>query len=153
MLAGGGPLHAPLAARVAREGTRVRLLGPVDDVASLLGAADLMLLTSTWEARALVAQEALLAGLPLVATRVGGIVELVGDAAVLVDPTDAEAAAAAVRALVEDRARRAALAEVGRSRAAGWPDGDDVAHRLATTYARLAGGGPAGHSTKGRRST
>ncbi len=153
VVAGGGPLHAPLAARVAREDTRVRLVGPVDDVASLLGAADLMLLTSTWEARALVAQEALSAGLPLVATRVGGLTELVGDAAVLIEPTDADAAAEAVRALLDEPAGRATLAEAGRRRAAGWPDEDDVARQLAATYARVAGGGPARHSTKGRRST
>jgi glycosyltransferase involved in cell wall biosynthesis len=153
LLAGGGPLHDALAARAAREGTRVRLLGPVDDVASLLAAADLMLLTSTWEARALVAQEALLAGLPLVSTRVGGIEELVGDAAVLVAPDDAAAAAAAVLALADDPARRAALAAAGRRRARRWPDEESVARDLAATYARLVSGRGRGHSTRGRRST
>ena len=73
----------------------MRLLGRSDDIGSLLGAADLALLTSTWEARALVAQEALLAGVPLVSTRVGGIEELVGSAAVLVTPGDVEEAATA----------------------------------------------------------
>ena len=89
-MVGDGPLQrAELAARVAPERLRAsRCSGRQDDVASLLGAADLALLTSTWEARALVAQEALLAGVPLVSTRVGGIPELVGDAAVLVDLDD-----------------------------------------------------------------
>jgi len=153
VLAGGGPLHDDLAARAARAPGRVRLLGPVDDVASLLAAADLMLLTSTWEARALVAQEALLAGLPLVSTRVGGIAELVGDAAVLVDPDDVEAAAAAVLGLADDPARRAALAAAGRRRAADWPDEDQVARDLAATYARLAPRRASRHSTRRRPPT
>lgn len=159
VVAGDGPLRAGLTARVGRDGSRVRFLGAVDDVASLLGAADVMLLTSTWEARALVAQEALLAGLPLVSTRVGGIEELVGNAAVLVEPGDAAAATAALAALRDDPPRAAALAAAGRHRAASWPDEDAVARDLAACYARLVrdraagrGGtspGPAGHSTVG----
>jgi glycosyltransferase involved in cell wall biosynthesis len=152
LLAGDGPLHEELAARVRRERARVRLLGAVDDVASLLAAADLMLLTSTWEARALVAQEALLAGLPLVSTRVGGIAELVGEAAVLVPPGDAASAASAVAALADDPGRRTALAAAGRHRALGWPDEDRVASDLAATYARLVAR-RAGHSTRRRPPT
>lgn len=148
VVAGGGPLHDALAARVARDGSRVRLLGAVDDVSSLLSAADLMLLTSAWEARALVAQEALLAGLALVSTRVGGIQELVGDAAVLVGAGDVAAAAAAVVRLADDPARRAGLATAGRLRAAGWPDEDQIARDLATSYARLVSSARAGRSTR-----
>ena len=147
VLAGGGPLHDELAERIRRDGSRVRLLGPVDDVASLLAAADLMLLTSAWEARALVAQEALLAGLPLVSTRVGGIEELVGDAAVLVRPEDLPGVTAAVAELAEDPARRAELRAAGLRRAAGWPDEDQVARDLADRYARLLASASAGHST------
>ncbi len=51
--------------------------------ADLLAAADVFLLTSHWEARALVVQEAMQAGVPVVARPVGGIPELVGDAALL----------------------------------------------------------------------
>ena len=75
-----GRARSSLQRRIA-EHLQVRLLGHSDDIGSLLAAADLALLTSTWEARALVAQEALLAGVPLVSTRVGGIEELVGSAA------------------------------------------------------------------------
>ena len=153
VLAGGGPLHDELAARVRQDGSRVRLLGPVDDVASLLAAADLMLLTSTWEARALVAQEALLAGLPLVSTRVGGIEELVGDAAVLVRPDDVAGVTAAVADLAADPVRRAELRSAGLRRAAGWPDEDQVARDLAARYARLLASVSAGHSTWGRSPT
>ena len=95
------------------------LLGHRDDLGSLLAAADLALLTSTWEARALVAQEALLAGLPLVSTRVGGIAELVGDAAVLVEPGDAAGARPTrCAALADDPGRAGASASAA---AAGRP--------------------------------
>jgi glycosyltransferase involved in cell wall biosynthesis len=123
---------------VADEHLPVTLVGPSDDVASWLRAADLVLLPSRWEARALVAQEALLAGVPLVATRVGGVPELVGSAAVLVDPDDAEAAARAVRALADDPRARRRLADAGLQQAATWPGEDDVADDLAAVYRRLS---------------
>ena len=88
------------------------LLGRSDDIGSLLGAADLALLTSTWEARALVAQEALLAGVPLVSTRVGGIEELVDSAAVLVPPGDVEEAARQIVALADNPDERRRLSEL-----------------------------------------
>jgi glycosyltransferase involved in cell wall biosynthesis len=152
LVAGEGPLHDELADRVRSEGSRVRLLGAVADMASLLAASDVMLLTSLWEARALVAQEALLAGVPLVSTRVGGIEELVGEAAVLVESGDVPAAVTAVAELVDDPRRRTDLREAGRRRAASWPDEDQVARDLAVTYARLSRR-PAGHSTEGGQPT
>jgi len=139
-LVGAGPLHDELARRVAAEGLRVSLVGPTDDVASWLHAADLGLLPSRWEARALVAQEALLAGLPLVATRVGGVPGLVGDAAVLVDPDDADGTAAAVLALADDADARRALADAGLRQAATWPDEDDVADDLVRVYRHVLAG-------------
>ena len=108
----------------------VRLLGHRDDLPSLLPAADLALLTSTWEARALVAQEALLSGLPLISTRVGGIEELVGDAAVLVEPGDAAGRPRRLVALADDPQERARLAAASLRQAASWPDEDDVVEDL-----------------------
>jgi len=115
----------------------VTLLGHREDLGSLLAAADLALLTSAWEARALVAQEALLAGLPLVSTAVGGVPELVGEAAVLVAPSDVPAAVRAVRMLADDPAERARLAAAGRRQAATWPTEDDVVADLLTAYAEV----------------
>ena len=153
VVVGDGPLRAELDHRVVTEGLRVAFHGSVDHVSDLLAAADLALLTSTWEARALVAQEALLAGLPLVSTRVGGIEELVGDAAVLVSPDDVAGISAGVADLAADPVRRAELRAAGLRRAAGWPDEDQVARDLAARYARLVAGATAGHSTEGRRAT
>jgi glycosyltransferase involved in cell wall biosynthesis len=136
-VAGEGPERTALAARIAAERLPVDLLGHREDLGSLLAAADLALLTSTWEARALVAQEALLAGLPLVSTAVGGVPGLVGNAAILVAPGDREAAAAAVQMLADDPAERARRAEAGRRQAASWPTEDDVVAELLSAYAGL----------------
>jgi len=136
-IVGEGPERAALERRIADDDLAVRLLGQRDGLGALLAAADVALLTSTWEARALVAQEALLAGLPLISTRVGGMAELVGDAAVLVDPGDAAGAVRALRRLADDPAERARLREAGLLRAATWPDEDAVVDDLLTAYAAL----------------
>ncbi|WP_187282625.1 PucR family transcriptional regulator ligand-binding domain-containing protein, partial [Streptomyces sp. MS191] len=83
-------------------------------VADRVAAADVAVLPSRWEARSLLAQEALRLGVPLVATAVGGVPELVGDAAELVPWGDARALAEAVRRLLEDVDRRMDLAAAGR---------------------------------------
>ena len=129
MIVGEGPERPALERRIADDGLAVRLLGHRDELGSLLAAADLALLTSTWEARALVAQEALLAGLPLISTRVGGIEELVGDAAVLVE--------------LGRRGRRR------RGSCAGWPTIPDERARLRRGRP-AAGGDLAGRGRGGR---
>ncbi|MEC4021014.1 glycosyltransferase, partial [Streptomyces sp. H27-D2] len=83
-IAGEGSLRAELRRRIETEQLPVVMLGRRDDVPELLAAADLVVLPSRWEARSLIAQEALRAGVPLVATDVGGTHELVGAAAELV---------------------------------------------------------------------
>jgi glycosyltransferase involved in cell wall biosynthesis len=143
-IAGDGPLHDELAARIRARELPVVLLGRRDDVADLLGAADLCVLPSRWEARSLTAQEALRSGTPLVATRTGGLPELLGDAAELVPAGDAAALADAVLHVLSDPARAAALAEAGRRRAAGWPDQAATARQLVAVYRELLGPPPAG---------
>jgi glycosyltransferase involved in cell wall biosynthesis len=140
VIVGEGPERDKLQRRITDEWLQVQLLGRSDDIGSLLAAADVALLTSTWEARALVAQEALLAGLPLVSTRVGGIEELVGSAAVLVAPGDVTTAARELIALADDPAEKVRLREAGLRQAANWPDEDDVADDLARTYNELTRG-------------
>ncbi|MFL6065790.1 MAG: glycosyltransferase family 4 protein [Friedmanniella sp.] len=150
VLAGEGPLRDELTERIRVDGSRVRLLGAVADMASLLAAADVMLLTSFWEARALVAQEALLAGVPLVSTRVGGIEELVGEAAVLVEVGDVPAVVAALEEAADHPERWAERREAGRRRARSWPDEDEVARDLAATYTELSRGAAGRSTTRGQ---
>ncbi|MET8910166.1 glycosyltransferase family 4 protein [Micromonospora sp. NPDC004551] len=137
VIAGSGPAYLQLAARISAARAPVTLLGHRTDVADLLGAADIAVVTSDWEARQLFAQEALGAGAPLVATAVGGLPELVGDAAVLVPAGDVDAVDAAVRDLLDDETRRADLARRGTARAATWPTEADTTAALVHLYAEL----------------
>jgi glycosyltransferase involved in cell wall biosynthesis len=138
-IAGTGPAYLRLAAQASAARAPVVLLGHRDDVPDLLGAAEIALVTSVWEARQLFAQEALRAGVPLVATAVGGLPELVGDAAVLVPPGDVDAIDQAVTALLDDPARREILATRGRERAATWPTEEQAVDRVRAIYAELTG--------------
>jgi glycosyltransferase involved in cell wall biosynthesis len=141
-ISGEGPERDRIAADVAATGAPVRLLGRRDDIPDLLAAADLVVLPSRWEARSLVAQEALRAGRPLVTTAVGGLPDLVGDAAVLVPPDDVDALDAAVRRLLDDPAERARLAQRAAAQAAGWPTEADTVARVEAVYAELVGAAP-----------
>lgn len=137
VIAGEGPLRGVLQRRIENEGLPVRLLGRRDDAAELLAAADLALLPSSWESRSLLAQEALHARVPLVATRVGGIPELVGDGAELVPYGDPEALATAVTALLDDPARREELKAKGARQAATWPTEDETVAQVLSVYDEL----------------
>jgi glycosyltransferase involved in cell wall biosynthesis len=137
VVVGDGPEQDALQRRITDERLQVSLLARRNDIGSLLAAADLALLTSSWEARALVAQEALLAGVPLVSTRVGGIEELVGSAAMLVPPGDVEEAARQVIALADNPDQRRRLMEAGLHQAATWPDEDAVVDDLVKAYTDL----------------
>ncbi|MFI5837794.1 glycosyltransferase family 4 protein [Micromonospora sp. NPDC051300] len=145
VIAGSGPAYLPLAARISTARAPVTLLGHRTDVADLLAGADLAVVTSDWEARQLFAQEALRAGVPLVATAVGGLPELVGDAAVLVPAGDVDAVDTAVRALLDDAPRRAELGRRGAARAADWPTEADTVAALADLYAELTPQRAPGH--------
>lgn len=138
VIAGNGPSYLNLTARISATRAPVTLLGHRRDVADLLAAADLAVVTSVWEARQLFAQEALRAGVPLVATAVGGIPDLVGDAAVLVPPGDADALDRAVRELLDDPAARARYARAGAAKAASWPTSAQTLAQVQGVYAELS---------------
>lgn len=137
-IAGEGPSYLDLAAQISELRAPVTLLGHRSDVGDLLAAADLALVTSLWEARQLFAQEAMLSGVALVATEVGGIPELVAEAAELIAPSDPDALDVAVRRLIKDADARADLAARGRTQAATWPDEERMVDQLRTLYAELS---------------
>ncbi|MEU3077101.1 glycosyltransferase family 4 protein [Streptomyces laurentii] len=139
VIAGEGPERAGLQRRIETEGLAVRLLGRRTDIAELLAAADVAVLPSRWEARSMLAQEALRLGVPLVATAVGGVPELVGDAAELVPYGDAAALAGTVRGLLDDTDRRLDLAAAGRVQARGWPTEDETIAHVLSVYDELTG--------------
>ena len=139
VIAGDGPLDAELRAQAARVGADVVLLGARPDVAALLAIADVVVVPSRWEARALIVQEALRAGRPLVATRTGGIPALTGeDAAVLIPPGDAAALTAAVCAVLDHPQLAARLAAAATARSATFPTESESINAALASYARLA---------------
>jgi len=100
-------------------GSRLRRLGYRNDVAAVLAAADIFALPSYYEGLPMSVIEAMLTGLPVVASDLPGTREQVlpGVTGLLVPPRDAESLAVALAALAGDHARRAALGEAGRQRA------------------------------------
>ena len=85
-----------------------------------------------------VLQEMMRAGRPIVATGVGGIPEMVGDAALLVPSGDAGALAGAVTSVLEDRELAARLAEAARRRAEALPTEEQAVEQVVSVYRRLS---------------
>lgn len=141
VIAGEGPLREDLQADIERWQLDAALLGHRADVADLLLAADVLVLSSAWEARALVVQEALRAGVPIVATAVGGTPELVGDAAILVPPGDPHELAVAVQRLAQYPDDRARFAARGRDRARALPDAEQCLTQVQAIYSELTATG------------
>jgi glycosyltransferase involved in cell wall biosynthesis len=136
-VAGDGPLRDRLTELIATTSAPVTLLGHRDDVPALYAQADLAVLASDWEARPLAVQEALRAGVPTVCTDVGGVGDLVGQAAVVVPPGDPAALRAALLGLARDPDRRAELAGAGVNQAATWPTVDNTVDTVENIYLNL----------------
>ncbi len=121
LIAGAGPLR-PKIERFARRHAledRVLLLGSREDVPDLLAAMDIFVLPSRWEGLPLAVIEAMMAGLPVLATAVGGVPELVEDGVtgLLVPPRDPEALAWALARLLSDPPLRRRMGAAGREKA------------------------------------
>jgi glycosyltransferase involved in cell wall biosynthesis len=138
-IAGEGPQRAALEALIEELGVDVRLLGDRADVADLLRAADVVAMPSRWEGWPLAAGEVLAAGRPFVVSAVGGLPELVGDAAVYVHADDETALAAAIERFLDDAGLAAEYGLRALKRAAQLPTDDDVAAQLLECYMSLAG--------------
>jgi glycosyltransferase involved in cell wall biosynthesis len=117
---GEGPLRTEIAGELKRRGLgqRVALLGSRDDVVDLLARADVFVLSSRSEGFPVSILEAMAAGLPVVATDVGGVSEAVlhRETGLLVPPNDPGALAAALDRLVRDPQLRLRLGTAGRER-------------------------------------
>jgi glycosyltransferase involved in cell wall biosynthesis len=150
VIAGSGPAYMWLAQRASAARAPVTLLGHRSDVPDLLAGADLAVVTSDWEARQLFAQEAMRAGVPLVATAVGGLPGLVGDAARLIPPDDVDALDATVTELITDTALRADYAARGPRQALEWPGEDDTVTDVLAAYAEVTAGQHVPGSRTGR---
>ena len=120
-IAGDGPLRDELERehRSLGLGTAVRFLGFREDVVSLLQAADLFVVSSYLEGMGTATLDAMAAGLPVVATRVGGIPEIVadGETGILVSARDPAALADAMVRLSAEGDLRRRFGEAGRAKA------------------------------------
>jgi glycosyltransferase involved in cell wall biosynthesis len=121
VLVGQGELQAQLESRVQELGLTgcVELTGPVEDVWPYLASADVFALASTSEAYGIAIAEAMAAGLPVVASNVGGIPELVVPAVSgeLFPVGDREALAAQLTRLLTDADLRARMSVAARGAA------------------------------------
>jgi glycosyltransferase involved in cell wall biosynthesis len=137
VVAGSGPSYMSLAQLSSERHAPFYLLGHRKDVPDLLAGADLAVVTSDWEARQLFTQEALTAGVPLIATAVGGVPGLVDDAAVLIPPGDLDALDNAVRDMLASPEKRADYRERGLRQAATWPSEADTVADVRAAYAEV----------------
>jgi glycosyltransferase involved in cell wall biosynthesis len=120
LIAGAGEEERALRGKAVSRGLerRVHFLGYRADVDALLSECDALLLPSTLEATPYVIIEAMASGLPVVASNVYGIPEIVrdGETGILVDPGAREKLVRAIAALAQDRDRGVRMGRAGRKR-------------------------------------
>lgn len=139
---GDGAERAALEAEVREQNLAdvMRCLGSRSDVDRFLEAADFFVLPSDTEGLPLSVLEAMAHGLPVVASRVGGLPELIDDGihGFLVPAGDAAAVGDAICRLMDDAVLRRRLGEAARSRAATQFSMESVARRYTELYERVA---------------
>ena len=110
---------------------------PVEDLAAYYAGAECLVLPSLHEGFGLPVLEAMACGCPVVVSNVTALPEVVGDSGLLVDPTDADAIADAVAAVVDDGGVGESLRRRGLARAAGFT-WERAAAETVRVYERLA---------------
>jgi glycosyltransferase involved in cell wall biosynthesis len=140
VLVGTGPELETIENAASGFGDHVLFLGQRDDVPDLLAAADLFVLPSTFEGLPLVLLEAMALGLPIVASRIGGVLDALGpNHPFLVPSGDAEALAGAILSALDDPAGAQTAAEAARSRFAVQFTAPAMAERTRGVYEALIG--------------
>lgn len=139
VVAGEGPKQAQLEQQVAGGPGDVRLLGHRTDIPALLAGSDVAVSAALWEGQPLFLQEALAAGLPVVATDVGGTGVVLDGAGVLVrgdggNDAVAEALALALARVLEDPQQAAHLRARALGRAAELPTVEDAVEAALAVY-------------------
>ncbi len=144
LISGEGPARAMLERRVSELGIgeRVRFLGRYPSVPDLLACADLFALPSLSEGLPLAVLEAMAAGLPVVASAIGGTDEVVDDGTtgLLVRPADANALGGAIRRVLGDADLAQRLGAAGRTRVEREFSADVMTRRTEEVYARVLRG-------------
>ncbi len=144
LIAGEGPLRPAVEAAAAGAGSRLRFLGAREEIMTVYHAADAVVVPSLSEGQSLTALEAMSCGLPVVASRVGGLPEVIveGESGLLAPPGDPVALGAALRRLAADPPLRQALGAAGRRRVEAMFTVDRMLNRLVDLYEKtMASGG------------
>ena len=152
LIAGDGEARAGLEQAAADLGPAVVFAGFRDDAMATLDAVDVLLHPSRFDAFPTALLEAMSARVPVVATAVGGIPEIVrdGETGTLIDPRAGGAeVAAGLRPLLEDAARRARLGAAGRARYEAEFTAADWAWRTRALYDEVLGRAGAGGAGAG----
>ncbi len=154
-IAGDGPWR-PRLERLAHEfglsSKSVEFLGELEDVRPLYYQSDFLMLTSDWEGTPNVLLEAMACGLPVVATRVGGIPEIVSaDRGLLVDRGDESALVAATIRMLEDHQLRTAMGRNGYEYIARYHSPGMLASQLCNAYQKVLSTRRVSHQRAGMR--
>lgn len=123
----------PYQTRAARLGVTAPVMTSTDDIGPYLAAADIFVSTSSTESFGMAILEAMTAGLPIVCTDVGGVAEVVGDAAELV-AADGHDLAWHLNRVLADSERYTELVKKSKTRADSWPDQIAVAQYYHEIY-------------------
>jgi glycosyltransferase involved in cell wall biosynthesis len=136
---GDGACRDRLERLAAERGVDVQFAGHVEDVRRRLSGYDIFVLPSRAENFPVAALEAMAAGLPVVATRVGGVPELVVDqeTGLIVEPESPVALAEAIDSLAGERSSRRRLGDAGARRVRELFDADHMASRMLALYESL----------------
>lgn len=140
-IVGEGPSRPDLQASIDEAGVAasLRLAGASPDAIEQLAAADVVALTSRWEAVPLVVVEAVQLGRPVVSTRVGVAEELLGDGGTVVDVGDVDAFAAALSRYVGSPDLRQTAGAVSRERGTVIYGADALVRQVARIYEEVLG--------------
>ena len=145
LLVGDGPLRAEVETAIRGEALRdrVEVLPPTTDIPALMRTAHVFVMSSRWEGLPLAVIEAMMSGLPVVATRVGGVPEVVTEheTGFLVPPGDPEALAAALRRLLNEPFLAYRMGQAGRRRALACFTEARMLAEMDAVYARALGEG------------
>lgn len=144
VIAGDGPLKPhlkELAQTLGLSPDKLEFLGELADINSAYQEADILMLTSDWEGTPNVLLEAMAYGLPVIATRVGGVPEIVDEGRGFVtEPSDESGLVAAAIRLIGDSDLRRSFGERGREYVSKSHSIQALGKRLISTYERVLAG-------------
>lgn len=141
LIVGAGELDVQLKSKVSALGlsNSVTFTGARNDIPAILSSMDLFVLPSLWEGHPLVVLEAMAAGLPVVATAVGGTPEVViqGETGMLVPPGNPVQLASAILSILQNHSIRLKMGEAGRQRAKDLFSIDSMTQKIEALYLKL----------------